>query len=605
MRHNGIHCLFSDLFHSLGKLRKAVAANVQLACDMRCTGKPPARHPAKAATGKTIAISFRTLGAALAMCTSGVAFAQLVENPPLLPMNLTIFPQRDFASIEGFAKNADVLIQVRRSNGVASDAVGRTDDTGFLEVNHPGGVCWRDVTPDIAAGDTIRVTYRDTKNNQALVPKPAVGSGAAANTLDVRASQATLGSNNTVVVKGSTLLASGARIPLNRLEVRIVNPDFREAGGSRITRRDIRADNAGGRVDGVPGASGTLAYDSPSGNTFTAVFTGLNQLERDLAVVGQTRVMGWQQTTPAGDRLGMTIYEVGEVGGPGMGGCPFGPSGDSSTSPKPPDAPVVYDPAKLWNAAKAGDQPFLKDVTVFPERDFISIAGFPIGTELQVVVRRSLNTAVGTARGVVGSSGAFEVNHPGGVCWSGQTPNIQAGDWVDVLHVYQGAFNSGQTQRVINTRITKPAFINNNVEVRVTGVALDETNAPFALNRTEQRIVNPDFTATRIGRRDIRADTTGVRVDSVPSILGTVQRAGVAGSGEWRAIYSGLTEAEAKIAKDGQSRAMAWYTTNPNGDRFGMTISEFGEVGGPGFGGCPGTGDALIPVGVPQPQPTP
>jgi hypothetical protein len=41
-------------------------------------------------------------------------------------------------------------------------------------------------------------------------------------------------------------------------------------------------------------------------------------------VAGQTRVLGWQSTDAAGERLGITIHEVGEVGGPGFGGCPQG-----------------------------------------------------------------------------------------------------------------------------------------------------------------------------------------------------------------------------------------------------------------------------------------
>ena len=34
--------------------------------------------------------------------------------------------------------------------------------------------------------------------------------------------------------------------------------------------------------------------------------------------------MGWQRTAPNGDRLGITIFEAGELGGPGFGGCPQG-----------------------------------------------------------------------------------------------------------------------------------------------------------------------------------------------------------------------------------------------------------------------------------------
>jgi hypothetical protein len=545
-------------------------------------------------------VSLTLVSAALMTFAPGMASAQTIDNPPLLPMDITVFPMRDFTSISGFAANADVLVQVRR-DGVVSDAVGRTDSTGFLEVNHPGGVCWRTVTPDIVAGDTVRVTYRNTQNNLALQPVPVIGSGAAANTQNVTATQAVDVGDGTVVIKGAALLASGGRIPLNRLEIRIINPDFRGGTGSRITRRDIRADSAGGRVDGIngdpiPGTSGTLTYDSATATTFTAVFKGLNDAERRLAVGGQTRVMGWQQTTAAGDRLGMTIYEVGEFGGPGMGGCPPGPEGGATSVPAPraPDAPVGYDPAALRDASVVANQVFLKDVTVFPERDFVSIEGYPAGTNLQVVVRRGSSTAVGTASGTVGSSGTFEVNHPGGVCWSGQTPDIQPGDWIDVFTVSSMSFSEGQKQRVINTKVTKPAFITNNVEVRVNGTAVDANGQPLPLRLMEQRIINPDFGTTRIGRRDIRADVDGGRTQNIPGGSGSLLRTGT--GNEWRAVYLGLTDAERRLAKDGQSRAMAWHSTNGNGDRFGLTISEFGEVGGPGMGGCPAAGSATISI---------
>jgi hypothetical protein len=534
-----------------------------------------------------------------------MASAQNISNPPLLPMDISVFPSRDFTSIAGFAKNADVLVQVRRG-GVVSDAVGRTDAAGAIEVNHPGGVCWRNITPDIIAGDTVRVTYRDTNNNRLLVPAPVKDSGAATNTQNIMATQAYEPGDGTVVIKGNAALSGGGRIPLNRLEVRIVNPEFINPPTSRIGKRDIRADSIGSRVDGanapISGTSGTIAYDpTPAGSstpvtTFTAIFRGLNPEERQLAVEGQTRVMGWQQTTAAGDRLGMTIYEVGEFGGPGMGGCPGGPNGVIAAAA--PTPPVSYSPADLLDAGIAENQPSLKDVTVFPERDFISIDGFAPGTQLQVVVRRGTNDkpVIGTARGSVTKGGLFEVNHPGGVCWTGQTPDIQAGDFIDVLALTNGSVPSGQTQRVIDAKVTKPAFITVNGEIRVNGTAKTETGEPMPLRLMEQRIINPDFAATRIGRRDIRADTSGGRVQNVPGGIGDLQRTGVSPSTEWRALYTGMNDAEKQLAVAGQSRAMAWLSTNANGDRFGMTISEFGEVGGPGISGCPAAGNTAIAI---------
>ncbi|MBA2961979.1 MULTISPECIES: hypothetical protein [Ramlibacter] len=532
------------------------------------------------------------LATSLTLLAAAPASAQVIDNPPLLPKAITIFPQRDFVSIEGFAPNADLLVQVLRG-GVLSEATGRTDSSGLLEVNHPGGVCWNTVTPDIGPADVVQATYRATANNQAIVPAVVLGSGAAAVTKDVAASQAFDAGNGTVVVKGTARQPDGSPIPLANLEVRIINPDFRNPPASRITRRDIRADSTGGRVDGVPGGSGQLAYDTPGGINFTAVFTGLSLTERQLAVNGQTRIMGWQQTTAAGDRLGVTIYEVGEVGGPGIGGCPPGPGG--AVPPAAPEPPVHYVPAQLLDAT--APQPAL--VTVFPERDFVSIEGFPAGTELQVVVRRGTATAplvVGTARGVVPAGGIFEVNHPGGVCWSGQTPDIVAGDWIDVFSIVSLTFSAGQKQQVIDTRVTKSATISSNT-VQVVGRSVDpRTGRALALTLMEQRIINPAFVDTRIGRRDIRADTAGGRLGNVPNSRGLLVSTGSGGGTEWRATYSGLNATEMALAVAGQNRAMAWFSTNAAGDRFGVTISEFGEVGGPGFGGCPATGSATIPI---------
>ena len=609
---------FASLCAGLGTLVSATAATVRrhyptegqsanhpfLARLMprQCAGEPPAFKTIRPYAKGANVISLTLMSAALVTFAPGMASAQTVDNPPLLPMDITVFPERDFVSVAGFRPNADVLIVVRRS-GQVGEASGRTDAAGVIEVNHPGGVCWKNVTPDILPGDTIRVTYQDTKNNRTLVPIPVKDSGAAVNTQFVKAAQAFDNGDGTVVVKGSAVLANGNRIPLNRLEVRIVNPDFgtidSQNAGSRITKRDIRADSAGGRIEGVGDARGTLAYDSATATTFTAVFSGLNDFERQLVVEGQTRVMGWQQTTAAGDRLGMTIYEVGEVGGPGFGGCP--PGSNPANAPPPataPNPPVPgYSTTLLLNAADLSSQSALKDVTVFPERDFVSIGGFAANTELQVIVRRGNGTTpvIGTARGIVGRSGVFEVNHPGGVCWTGQTPDIRPGDMVDVIVVNQGSFNSGQTQLVIDAKVTKPAFINANGEIRVNGAATKD-GTPLPLRFMEQRIINPDFANTRIGRRDIRADNAGGRIDNVPGGTGSLLRTGDNTSIEWRAVYTGLNDAEKQLAIAGQSRAMAWLNTNANGDRFGLTISEFGEVGGPGMGGCPQAGSASIAI---------
>jgi hypothetical protein len=56
--------------------------------------------------------------------------------------------------------------------------------------------------------------------------------------------------------------------------------------------------------------------------------------------------------------------------------------------------------------------------------------------------------------------------------------------------------------------------------------------------------------------------------------------------------------ADVTAASDLGERAMNWQVQDPDGNRQGLTIAEFGEVGGPGFGGCPaGPADQSAPAG--------
>src|SRR5439155_9666212 len=56
----------------------------------------------------------------------------------------------------------------------------------------------------------------------------------------------------------------------------------------------------------------------------TAPNSGLSQAAIDEALAGDVRILSWMGTNAAGDRLGITIFEAGQFGGPGMGNCPAG-----------------------------------------------------------------------------------------------------------------------------------------------------------------------------------------------------------------------------------------------------------------------------------------
>ena len=597
-------------------------------------------------TKKLLAVSATAVLASLA-----VAVPVLAATPPVLPRDITIFPERDFVAIDGYRANTNLNVNVIRGGDVVGTARGTTDATGFLEVNHPGGVCWSaPTTPDLQPGDRVQVrnanfnindsnitqnakVVRQDVNNTPANPDDDV----AAAIVDVNNTPANPDDDN-LVIKGTAQTLDGtARFPLDRLEQRIIQP---ELVGTRIGRRDIRADSAGGRVENVPGGEGNLSYDSatfdpndPNRFNWTATYTGLNEAEINLAAEGQARILSWLRTTAAGEREGITIFEDGEVGGPGFGGCPPGPEGP--IGPNPPDAPVQYDNAppndylegvipNLLNAENLTTDAELADlheVVVFPKRDFVVAEGsYPNGTDLNIVVRRPSEggAIVGTARGTT-AGGILEVNHPGGECWTGQTPDIKPDDIVDVVEYDDGgtadvaddAFVSGETQRTIN--VTAGAATRNQngtpnnlnddrLIVRGTAVDPNAPNGRVPLDRLEQRIINPDLNNTRIGRRDIRADSAGGRIENVPNSSGGLAYDS-ATSSNWTATYRGLNNEEMRIALQGQVRILSWLNTNAAGDRFGITIYERGEVSGPGFGGCPQAGDFSLPL--PKPAATP
>lgn len=560
-----------------------------------------------------------------------LAIPALAATPPNWPHDVTVFPQRDMVTVDGYAINTDMNITVNRGNKVVGRASGTTDKTGFIEVNHPGGVCWGKKNPD----GTYSGVTPDIQPQDVVTVNPAVGASDSSRVINATAEAAFINADGNVEVHG-TAQNAGKPINLDLMEQRIVQPDLRDHDlnpNSRITKRDIRADGTGGVVKGIDGARGDLSYDTvdnPTGTKWTAIYTGLNPDEAQLAVEGQTRILSWMQTNNAGERLGLTIYEEDEVNGPGMGGCPAGPG--PVVAPKAPDAPILYDEAtdrynSVWDAEAGTYKPVydmhsaegatpqeleqmvlqgeLHEVVTFSERDMVVAEGYAPGTNIEIVVRRpNVNNAgskiIGSTRGVTGRDGLFEVNHPGGGIWTGQTPNIKPGDIVDVLQyndndpAVQGdeVVTGGETQRTMDVT-AEAAFINAAGNVQIDGTAVNPNGTRIPLDQLEQRIINPDFTTTSIGRRDIRATSEGGRVGDQPASSASLR---YVAKGQWRAVYTGLTGPEKQLALEGQTRIMSWLSADTAGDRFGLTIFEVGETGGPGMGGASPAGNESLPV---------
>ena len=277
---------------------------------------------------------FTAVGA-MAVSTLVVASAPpAAAAVPQFPDNLVVFPDRDFLAIEGFSSFAGqtALIEVVRGGQVVGSTTGQmTAGDPALEVNHPGGVCWGagtnlNVTPDIVPGDVVRLSVAGEPLGDTTVADTFVTEGATVTGTITIPDGTPAGAQRTVVtVKGD--IAPGVNPA--QLEQRIVNPDFTD---TNVNRRDVRA------VPGPMEAAPKGGYESQlvvnNDGTFTATYRFISPDVAQIAATGGgERMMSWQVEDAQANRQGLTIAELGELGGPGMGGCPAGPSGQGAPQP--------------------------------------------------------------------------------------------------------------------------------------------------------------------------------------------------------------------------------------------------------------------------------
>jgi hypothetical protein len=233
-------------------------------------------------------------------------------------------------------------------------------------------------------------------------------------------------------------------------------------------------------------------------------------------------------------------------------------------------------------AASAAVPTFPDNIVVFPERDFITIEGYQdhIGETATVEVARA-GKVVGSAQSVVAAGDvAFEINHPGGVCWGAGTglnvtPDILPGD---VVSMKFGGTSAGETT-VQDTYVTGASTLSGNT-VTVKGYLGNGVNPA----QIEQRIIEPALDDTSVARRDVRA----LPGPLTPSDKGGYSSGLEISGNTFTATYVFDELAAAELAANAAgARSMAWEVADADDNRQGLTISEYGEPGGPGMGGCP------------------
>ncbi|MCF3141448.1 fibronectin type III domain-containing protein [Paenarthrobacter sp. AR 02] len=251
-------------------------------------------------------------GISAVLCaTSLIAIPSANAAVPTFPDNLVVFPDRDFVTIEGYQDRVGQtgLVEVtRKGAGVVGSAQGvvAAGDVAF-EINHPGGYCWGagtglNVTPDIRPGDVVSIKFN--------------GAEAGATTVqDAYVTEHSSLSGTTLTVKGH----AGANVNPAQMEQRIVEPALKDTS---VGRRDVRA--VPGPLTVENGYSSSLTF-GPDG-TFTATYEFNDAATAGIAAAASgERAMAWEVEDADANRQGLTIAEFGELGGPGMGGCPNGP----------------------------------------------------------------------------------------------------------------------------------------------------------------------------------------------------------------------------------------------------------------------------------------
>ncbi len=149
------------------------------------------------------------------------------------------------------------------------------------------------------------------------------------------------------------------------------------------------------------------------------------------------------------------------------------------------------------------------NILAFPQRDFVSASGYADGELVTIDVIHPNGTTFTAGSGLAPQDdprtaafdGLVEVNHPGGYCWQGTTPDIRPGDKVRVTVDVTGVADQTTVSNVTAQRPTSPSP--GTIVVHGTATQADGSQIPVA--EIEQRLVANRQIFAASGSRTLRA----------------------------------------------------------------------------------------------------
>ena len=263
-------------------------------------------------------------------------------------------------------------------------------------------------------------------------------------------------------------------------------------------------------------------------------------------------------------------------------------------------------------------------IIAFPARDFTSSSGYTTA-DTTVAVQVIRNGLVISSASVIpaddpttiGFDGIVEVNHPGGGCWSGVTPDIRTNDVIrQIAYAADGVTIRRIDQtRVANITVERPRIVTlpttgaRDGVIEVHGYAVDVNGNPLPEGNITQRLVAKKDAFDLNGRRTLRAGGAGKdgdlvydTVNNADGIKFTATYTGLSEDDVYRAV--GGTTAAGRTFEGAESRIL--WLDDPTVIAPGMTIYENSDltISGPAAAACFAPIEAIDTNAPSAPAPT-